>query len=65
MNNTYRIISGDIRANNNSYITGINNHDLIVGASGSGKTRSYVKPNISCIDESFIVADTNGYNLGG
>ncbi len=44
--------------------THINNNDLIIGASGAGKTGSYVIPYILDTDESFIVTDTksNLYN---
>ena len=43
---SYRILSQDCRADNNAYVTGLNNNDLIVGPSGAGKTRGYVLPNI-------------------
>ena len=38
---------------------------LVVGGSGSGKTRFYAKPNIMQANTSFMVLDPNGYNLGG
>ena len=31
---------------NDTWVTGLNNNDCIIGPSGTGKTRSYVLPNI-------------------
>lgn len=59
-NNTYRILAEDQLRNNNTWVTGINNNDLIIGPSGAGKTRSYVKPNILQCSESLVVTDTKG-----
>lgn len=57
---TYRILAqGELR-NNNTWVSGINNNDLIVGVSGAGKTRNYVKPNLMQMNHSFVVADTKG-----
>ena len=58
--NTYRILAQNERMNNNTWETGINNNDLIIGPSGAGKTRGYVMPNILQCNESIIVADTKG-----
>ncbi len=55
---TYRILAKDRKMNNNTWATGINNNDLIIGVSGAGKTRSYVMPNLRFANESIIVADT-------
>jgi type IV secretion system protein VirD4 len=33
---------------------------LIIGGSGSGKTRFYAKPNIMCLNTSIVVTDPNG-----
>ncbi len=60
MENTYRILGQDIYMDNNTWHTGLNNNDLIVGPSGAGKTRGYVKPNIMQGNESMIIADTKG-----
>lgn len=60
MKNTYRILADDIYMSNNTYETGLNNNDLIVGPSGAGKTRNYVKPNIMQCNDSLIIADTKG-----
>lgn len=57
---TRRILARGIEASNNTWATGLNNNDLIIGPSGAGKTRGYVKPNILQCSESLIVADTKG-----
>ena len=57
---TFRILAKDHYINNNTRATGINNNDLIIGPSGAGKTRSYVKPNLLQCNESIVVADTKG-----
>ncbi len=59
-NNTLRILAQDQFLSNDTRTTGINNNDLIIGPTGAGKTRSYVKPNIMQCNESMIVADTKG-----
>lgn len=55
---TYRILAQDHTISNDTWETGINNNDLIIGPSGAGKTRSYVKPNIMQCNESLVVTDT-------
>lgn len=55
-----RILAQNEYRNNNTWETGLNNNDLIIGPSGAGKTQSYVKPNIKYANESLIVADTKG-----
>lgn len=57
---TFRILAQGQMMNNDTWQTGINNNDLIIGPSGAGKTRSYVKPNLMQCNESVIVADTKG-----
>lgn len=57
---TFRILASDVKISNDTWKTGINNNDLIIGTSGCGKTRGYVMPNILCSDESMIIADTKG-----
>ena len=47
--------------NNDTWETGLNNNDIIVGTSGSYKTRGYVIPNILQCSESMIIADTKGH----
>ena len=55
-----RILANGISASNDTWATGINNNDLLVGPSGAGKTRGYVIPNILHGQDSLIVADTKG-----
>ena len=57
---SFRILAQGQFMDNNTWHTGINNNDLIIGPSGAGKTRSYVKPNLMQCDHSVIVADTKG-----
>lgn len=40
--------------------TGLNNNILVVGASGTGKTRNLVTPNILMATGSYIVSDPKG-----
>ncbi|MCR5212818.1 MAG: type IV secretory system conjugative DNA transfer family protein [Eubacterium sp.] len=54
----YRMLAKDFFVNNNSHITGLNNNDLIIGASGRGKTTGYVDPLISQKCGSMIISDT-------
>lgn len=62
--NTSRILAQNCLIPNNTRLTHINNNDLIVGPSGAGKTRNYVKPNLlQCAlqgGESLVIADTKG-----
>lgn len=60
MKNTFRILAAGQKISNDTWKTGINNNDLIIGPSGAGKTRSYVKPNLMQCEESVVVADTKG-----
>lgn len=56
-----RILAEDVTQSNDTWITGLNNNDLIIGPTGAGKTRGYVIPNlIHSSGESFIVVDTKG-----
>lgn len=55
-----RILGKNIFVSNDCRKTGLNNNDLIVGVSGSGKTGGYVIPNIELANESMIIADTKG-----
>ena len=58
--NTHRVLGENVFASNDTWATGLNNNDLLVGPSGAGKTRGYVIPNILHAQESLIVADTKG-----
>ncbi|MDE6700046.1 MAG: type IV secretory system conjugative DNA transfer family protein, partial [Acetatifactor sp.] len=40
--------------------TGLNNNVLVVGTSGSGKTRSIVEPNLLQANGSYVVSDPKG-----
>ena len=55
-----RILAKDIFADNNTWATGLNNNDLIIGPAGAGKTRGYVTPNILHAQENLVIADTKG-----
>ena len=59
-NGSYRILAKDLKVSNDPFVTGLNNHDLIVGSTCSGKTGSYVTPNILVADSSMVVVDTKG-----
>ena len=60
MENNCRILADNHTVSNNTWLPGLNNNDLIIGPSGAGKTRGYVKPNILQCNESMIVTDTKG-----
>lgn len=55
-----RILAAGIRVDNDTWLTGRNNNDLIIGPSGAGKTTSYVLPNVLNATESMVVVDTKG-----
>lgn len=55
--NNYRILAEGKSISNNTFKTGLNNNDLIIGPSGAGKTGGYVIPNILQFNSSMIVAD--------
>ncbi|MCH5193289.1 MAG: type IV secretory system conjugative DNA transfer family protein [Oscillospiraceae bacterium] len=55
-----RILAKDVYVSNDTKITGLNNNDMIIGSSGSGKTGGYVIPNLQNITGSVIVSDTKG-----
>lgn len=42
-----------------------NKNILVIGGSGSGKTRFFVKPNLMQMHSSYVVTDPNGYNIRG
>lgn len=58
--NNERILADGISVSNDTTVTGLNNNDLIIGSSGSGKTGGYVIPNLQNISESIVVSDTKG-----
>jgi len=55
-----RVLAHGCLMSNDTWATGLNNNDLIIGPSGAGKTRGYVKPNLLQCDESVVVTDTKG-----
>ncbi len=57
---SFRIMAKGEYASNDTRATGLNNNDLIVGPTGSGKTRYFVKPNLLQMNESIVVSDTKG-----
>ena len=56
----YRILADGVQVSNDTWATGLANHDLIIGPTGGGKTRGYVLPNLLSSTESFIVTDGKG-----
>ena len=42
-----------------------NKNILVIGGSGSGKTRFFVKPNLMQMHSSYVVTDPNGYTIRG
>lgn len=40
-----------------------NKNVLVVGGSGSGKTRFFIKPNLMQMHSSYVVTDPNGYTI--
>lgn len=59
-NPTYRILADGVQVDNDTWATGLNNNDLVIGPSGGGKTRGYVMPNILQCAGSMVIADTKG-----
>lgn len=55
-----RILAKGVEVSNDTWATGLNNNDLVIGPTGAGKTRHYVKPNLMQANESAIVTDTKG-----
>lgn len=55
-----RILADGVEISNDTRLTGLNNNDMIIGSSGSGKTSGYVIPNIQNISGSMVVSDTKG-----
>ncbi len=58
--NDIRYLADGITVSNDTRKTGLNNNDLIIGTSGSGKTGGYVVPNIQNISGSMVISDTKG-----
>ena len=61
MRNTgYRILAEGQTVSNDTWATGLNNNDVIIGPSGAGKTRGYAIPNILQCTGSMIITDPKG-----
>lgn len=54
------ILAKDIKVSNDTWKTGVNNNMLVIGSSGSGKTRHVLKPNLLQMSSSYVVLDTKG-----
>ena len=57
---TKRILAAGTVVSNDTWTTRLNNNDLVLGPTGAGKTRGYVKPNLLQANESVVVTDTKG-----
>ena len=57
---TESILAESVTISNDTWQTHINNNVLVVGPTGSGKTRNYVKPNIMQANTSMIISDAKG-----
>lgn len=55
-----RILAAGHVVTNDTRVSHLNNNDLVIGPSGAGKTRGYVKPNLLQGNGSVIVTDTKG-----
>lgn len=55
-----RILAAGHTITNDTHVLHLNNNDLVIGPSGAGKTRGYVKPNLLQCNGSVIVTDTKG-----
>lgn len=59
-NENLRVLAEGVAVSNDTQLTGLNNNDLIIGTSGSGKTGGYVIPNLQNITGSMVISDTKG-----
>ena len=59
-----RMIAANVSVSNNTFETGLNNNDLVIGPTGSGKTGGYVVPNLANPSGSMVVSDTKGQLKG-
>ncbi|MCR4642700.1 MAG: type IV secretory system conjugative DNA transfer family protein [Lachnospiraceae bacterium] len=60
MKKEYMILGQDALYNMNCYETKLNNNVLVVGASGTGKTRGIVIPNLLMANGSYVISDPKG-----
>ena len=54
------ILTAGRTASMDSWATGLNNNVLVLGSSGSGKTRNFLKPNLLQCEGSYVVLDAKG-----
>ncbi len=54
------LLTANRRASMDSWATGLNNNVLVLGSSGSGKTRGFLKPNLLQCAGSYVVLDSKG-----
>lgn len=54
------VLTARHRAAADTWQTGLNNNVLVLGASGAGKTRNHLKPNLLQAQGSYIVLDSKG-----
>ena len=54
------ILTTERSASMDSWQTGLNNNVLVLGSSGSGKTRNFLKPNLLECAGSYVVLDSKG-----
>ena len=54
------ILTAGRRASMDSWETGLNNNLLVIGGSGSGKTRNFLMPNLLQCEGSYVVLDSKG-----
>ena len=58
------ILADNFSCETDTWKSGTNNNVLVIGPTGAGKTRNYVKPNILHSHESMIILDTKGSLYG-
>ena len=54
------LLAADCSASMDSWETGLNSNVLVLGSSGSGKTRNFLKPNLLQRAGSYVVLDSKG-----
>jgi type IV secretion system protein VirD4 len=54
------VLTSTRRASMDAWETGLNNNVLVLGSSGSGKTRNFLKPNLLQCAGSYVVLDSKG-----
>lgn len=54
------ILTNDVKLNMNTFVTRLNNNVTVVGGSGSGKSRFFVKPNILQANTNYVITDPSG-----